>query len=106
MPPPRKRVQACRQSAALSVAKRQRIQAVKEPEGEATAAGRSEIVQESDSEVEISDAEDDILKFTQPPEGWKEAERTAAGHSRANAGKTAQSRWYYKMKRGLQIAVL
>ena len=35
---------------------------------------------------------------TAPDAGMKEAKRTVAGCSRTNAGKTAQSRWYYKQK--------
>ena len=77
MPTLRKRVQACRQSAALSVAKRQRIrleQLKLESEGGGSAS-RSETEQES--EVEISDAEDGVLKLAQPAEWWKEVQWTA-----------------------------
>ena len=55
-----------------------------------------------ESEVEISDAEDDVLELAQPAEGWKEAERTVAGRSKTSAGKTQQSSWNYKKKSKIQ----
>ena len=53
---------------------------------------------DSKSDVEVSDAEDDVLKLEQPAKGWKEAERNLAGYSKTNMGKTPWSRWYYKEK--------
>jgi hypothetical protein len=34
----------------------------------------------------------------QPARGWKEVERTLPGYSKTNAGKTDQSRYYYRQK--------
>ena len=48
------------------------------------------------SEVEIRDVENDALEFTQLTKRWNEAELTAVVHSKINASRTPQSRWYYK----------
>ena len=113
MPRPKKRVRASRRNAstALSAAKRKKIRVdsdhgqLPEPvesEGpgdelsqpiSGPASSDSEQQLQVRSEVEIRDAEDDILELAQPDKGWKEAERTAAGCSKINAGKTPQPRW-------------
>jgi hypothetical protein len=38
------------------------------------------------------------LGIQQPLRGWKEVERAAPGYSKTNAGKTDQSRYYYRQK--------
>ena len=111
MPWQKKRVRASRQNggAVLTAAKRKNIPAVdngqlselpqpeSQPISEPTSSDSdSEQQLQIESEVEISDAEDDVLELAQPAEGWKEAERTVAGRSKTKVGKTPPSRWYYK----------
>ena len=107
MPPPNKRAFASRQSAAVSAVKRKRRDSTGEREvpDSGPSAGELSDSEDSDStmdseidqiQVQVSDAEDDILRLEQPAKGWKEAERTLAGYSKTNAGKTPQSRWNYK----------
>ena len=53
----------------------------------------------SDSEWECNpDAVRHTVGIQQPQRGWKEVERAAPGHSKTNAGKTDQSRYYYRQK--------
>ena len=106
---PKKRSVASRQSAMLSAGaiKKRRRDSSKElqeqaqeipdsgpSEGELSEV--SDIEMDSESDVEVSDAEDDVLKHEQPAKGWKEAERNLAGYSKTNMGKIPWSRWYYK----------
>jgi len=51
----------------------------------------------SDCEIECSDAEQE-WPIGSPAMGWAEAERTAPGNSRVNAGKNRQSQYYYRQK--------
>jgi len=100
MPRPSKRTLASRAPATPSDITRQRTAtARKEIPDSCSEGGALSSSSTSGGEVEIdSEPDDDIFVLNQPEKGWKEAERQLKGLSRANAGKTPQSRWYYSHK--------
>ena len=114
MPRPKKRVQASRLNggAVLTAAKRKGIRVVDhgqlselaEPESQPISGPTSsdsdsqqQLQFEVELEVEITNAEDGVLDIAQPAKEWKEEERTVAGRSKTNVGKTPQSRWHYTL---------
>jgi hypothetical protein len=113
MPYPSKRKHSSRAAGAKgrgrAAAKKKRLDTTAEvevadsepPEGDSEFPSSSYLAErESDTEVEVSDAEDSAPPITigQPKIGWKEAEEGIYGYSKTNAGKTPQSAYYYRKK--------
>ena len=112
MPRPCKRTVASQESAESSAAKRKKTDGKETEErlgvqgmpnsGPSGLGGEPQVSEdldiEADIQVQVSDAEDDILKLGQPAKGWGEVEQALPGYSKTNVRKTPQSRWYYKEK--------